>query len=309
MTEKEDSKEPEIPMPVPSAGMESSKDQSKAGNISKGELKDETKPKTDDSDQSKQLPQSREETGQKGSGDSTTETFSETPAPTLLAESAPPLPFEKDDFLAGKNPPTPIKNLPAVTGPPSPQPSSDRGVDQLLSDKKTKNWLMSQGGEYKVQGNARPDAASIQSAANKNKISTEILKAVQTDEFAEVIVRTHLGSQYVDTVVHHNFKNSRQLKLLEMATKHPDTVERFTPDGLPVFKSDATFKDQQGKKKDLMVTVMHTLLADIDFSIRDALTKASAAGQAKILNQDWQSEEELASEAHEAELVNTVRGH
>lgn len=309
MAEKDIQEEPEIPMPVPSAGMESSKDQSKAGNTSKGEPKDETKPKTGDSDQSKQPPQFRKEAGQKGVEDSTTETPSETPAPTPPAESAPPLPFEKDDFLAGDNPPPPIKNPPAVTGPTSPQPSSDRDVDQLLSDKKTKNWLMSQGGEYKVQGNARPDAASIQGAANKNNVSTEILEAVQTDEYARVIVRTHLGSQYVDTVVHHNFKNSRQIKLLEMATKHPDTVETITPDGLPVFKLGATFKDQQGKKKDLMVTVMHTLLADIDFSIRDALTKASAAGQAKLLNRAWQSEEELASEAHEVELVNTVRGH
>jgi len=309
MAEKEDPKEPEIPMPVPSAGMESSKDQSKTGNTSKGKPKKEHKPKTDDSDQSTQPPQSREKTGQKGAEDSTTDTPSETPAPTPPVESAPPLPFEKDDLLAGKNPPPPIKDPPAVASPTSPQPVSDRSVDQLLSDKKTENWLKTQGGEYKVQGNARPDAASIQGAANKNKISTEILKAVQTDEFAEVIVRTHLGSQYVDTVVHHNFKNSRQIKLIEMAAKHPDTVEKITPDGFPIFKAGAEFRDQQGKPKNLMVAVMHTLLADIQFAIRDATTKASAAGQAKILNQDWQSEEELASEAHETELVNIVRGH
>lgn len=309
MTEKDNPKEPEVPMPMPSVGKESSKDQSKAGSTSKDEPKDKNKPKTDDSDQSAQPPQSRKEAGQKDAEDSTIDTPSETSASTPSAESAPPLPFEKEDFLAGKNLPPPIKNPPAVTGPTSPQSPSDRSVDQLLSDKKTENWLKTQGGEYKVQGNARPDAASIQGAANKNRVSTEILKAVQTDEFAEVVVRTHLGSQYVDTVVHHNFKNSRQIKLLEMATKHPDTVEKFTPDGLPVFKLGAEFKDQLGKRKDLMVTVMHTLLADIDFSIRDALTKASAAGQAKILNQDWQSEEELASEAHETELVDTLRGN
>lgn len=216
-------------------------------------------------------------------------------APLSLPSPAAPLPVPLGDLDPMNAVKKPLNDPPAIL--------DAKSLDKQMSDKKTEAWLKSQGKDYKVQGAYRPDAASIQGAANKNKISTEILKATQTSEYSEVIVRTHLGSQYVDTVVHHNFDTSKHMKLLEMATKHPETVSGFTSEGYPIFSPGATFTDKNGKTKDLMSTVMHTLLADIQFSIRDATTKASAAGQAKILNHDWQSEDELKSEYNEQDLV------
>ena len=239
----------------------------------------------------------------------TTESLPVPSASPPTKKDMPVLPFNEKDVMTSK--PTLKSNgqVPAVRGVVVPADTSAKDLDRQMSAKKTAAWLQSQGSSYNVQGTYRPDAASIQGAANKNKVSTEILKATQTNDYAEVIVRTHLGDQYVDTVVHHSFETSKQIKLLEMATKHPDTVHSFSADGMPIFKPGAVFEDNFGKKKNLMLTVMHTLLADIQFSIRDATTKAAAAGQAKILNQDWQGAEEIESEARERELVETLRDH
>ena len=304
---------PEIPLPVPSIGTTPKKQPPKAipGTVPGDKPVSDDKIHTDDSDQT--TPVSPHKADQIDAGGTTSADDLKPPASPPKDDKKdkkdiPALPFNKDDVMAKKPPEKPAIQPPAVIpNGGSPAVRTDSELSQQMSDKKTANWLQAQGGEYKVHGNSRPDAASIQGAANKNKVSTEILSAVQTKEYAEVIVRTHLRGQYVDTVVHHDFENSRQILLLEMASKNPDAVESFTSGGMPVFKQGATFKDQQGKTKNLMVTVMHTLLADIQFSIRDATTKATAAGQAKILNQDWQGEEEQELELHERELVESLR--
>ena len=230
----------------------------------------------------------------------------------------PPLPFSGEtDLMAKVAKPTPqsgasAKALPGKVGAPSggvPAIRSDKDLDSQMSKAKTDKWLQTQGKDYMVHGISRPDAASIQGAANRQKVCTEILRAEQTKEYAEVITRTHYLGQYVDTVVHHDFDNSRQMLLLEMAAKHPETVNNFTAEGLPVFKPGATFMDKAGKEKNLMLTVMHTLLADIQFSIRDATTKASTSGIRKILNQEWRDDVELESELHEIALVDTVKAN
>ena len=304
--EKLNDKPKDMPMPVPSIGVE----KPKAKEPAKSQAKI-----NHDSDQ----PDPRAtptQTGQIDTGESpTVSTLSDTSvSPPSLEESpdtnsseAPTLPFDEGDLMSKQA--TPEPNVPATrhTSPPAVAGGpSDMDIDRQISDKKTKNWLTNQGAGYNVQGKYRPDAASIQGAANKNVVSSEILESTQTKEYAEVIVRTHLGSQYVDTVVHHDFENNRKMLLLEMASKHPETVSGFSEEGMPIFNSDATFVDNSGKTKSLMYTVMHSLLADINFSLRDATTKAASAGQAKILNREWRSEEEIESEARERELVETL---
>jgi hypothetical protein len=285
--------------------MESSKDQSKAGNTSKGELKDKIKPKTDDSDQSKQPPQSRKETGQKGAGDLTTETPSETPAPTPPAESAPPLPFEKDDFLAGKSPKKPVAQPPVIV--PSgaiPAVASAKDLDRQMSDKKAEDWLTRRGESYRVHGNERPDSASIQRVSNNKGVCTEILSAVQTKEYAESRARAHLGDIYVDAVVHHCFENYRCLLILEMVNKNPEILDCWDGE-LPVIKTGATIKDASGKTKNAQYTIMHSYFSFIQFALRDATTKAEAAAQAKILNKEFREKEDVESEQFEIDLIKS----
>ena len=306
MTEELKDKPKEIPMPVPSYG---------AGKATPNvPIKGQSKINSD-SDQS-DLRTNPSQAGQKDTGGSPISSPDIEPpvSPSVSTEvtpagqkEIPALPFNEGDLMSKQLPHTP--NVPATrkTSPPAVAGGpSDMELDRQISDKKTKNWLTNQGAGYNVQGKYRPDAASIQGAANKNRVSSEILKAIQTKEYAEVTVRTYLGDQFVDTIVHHDFENNRRMLLLEMASKHPETVSSFSVEGMPVFNPEATFVDNAGKTKSLMYTVMHSLLADINFSLRDATTKAASAGQVKILNGDWRSDEEIESETRERELVETL---
>lgn len=303
MIDKPINKSKDIPMPVPSIGAEEPK------------TKEPTKSQAKidhDSDQS--IPETTPtQNGQIDAGASPViSPISGAPAsqpPKMdskegVQEDVPALPFNKNDLMAQDKT---VKPSPKVDHPPAvPGKTSDMDLDRQIADKKTEKWLKTQGKEYQVHGKFRPDAASIQGAANKNKVSSEILRAVQTKEYTEVIVRSHFRGQYVDTIIHHDFEISRKMLLLEMASKHPDTVSGFSDEGMPIFKEGAVFVDNAGKTKNLMYTVMHSLLADINFSIRDATTKAASAGQAKILNQDWQSEDEKEMETRERELVEEI---
>lgn len=306
MTKEPKDKPTDIPMPVPSYGADKAKPSEPAKSQSKID------PNSDQSDSRTNPSQA----GQKDTGGSPTSSPDPEPpvSPSTLEESpntdsnkVPALPFDEGDLMSKQV--TPTSNVPATrkSSPPAVAGGpTDMELDRQISDKKTKNWLTSQGAGYNVQGKYRPDAASIQGAANRNVVSSEIIEAIQNKEYAEVTVRTHLGNQYVDTIVHHDFANNRKMLLLEMAAKHPETVSGFSEDGMPIFNPDATFVDNAGKTKSLMYTVMHSLLADINFSLRDATTKAAAAGQAKILNREWRSEEEVESETRERELVETL---
>ena len=307
MTTEEPNKKPkEIPMPVPSIG--AAKPKSK-------ELTNDQSKINYDSDQS-DLRTNPSQAGQKDTGGPPISSPDiEPPVSPLVSKEGTPedqkeipvLPFNESDLMSKQVPPKPNVPVTRKTSPPGVAGDpSDIELDRKITDQKTKNWLTNQGDGYKVQGKYRPDAASIQGAANKNVVSSEILKAIQTTEYAEVTVRTHLGDQYVDTIVHHDFENNRRMLLLEMASKHPETVTGFSDIGMPIFNPEATFVDNFGKTKSVMYTVMHSLLADINFSLRDATTKAASAGQAKILNREWRSEEEVEAETRERELVETL---
>lgn len=305
MTDKDKEKPKDIPMPVPSF----SQGEKKVSDPTK--VQDKIDHDSDQDNPTTTPPPDQIDAG----GTPVTSPTSESPASppvkdddsSNVKKEIPALPFNgKDPMAQGvgnttKSAADYIKNPPAVPGK-----TSDMDLDKQISDKKTENWLKAQGKEYQVHGKFRPDAASIQGAANRNKVSSEILRAIQTKEYTEVLVRSHYNGQYVDTIVHHDHETTRNMLLLEMAAKHPETVEEFTDKGMPVFKPGAVFIDAGGKQKNLMYTVMHSLLSDINFSIRDATTKAASAGQAKILNQDWQSEDEKEMETKERELVEEI---
>lgn len=300
--EKLNDKPKDMPMPVPSIGVEKPKAKEPAKSQSKI---------NHDSDQ----PDSRATPTQTGQIDAeespTVSTSSDTSvSPPSLGESldsnsseAPTLPFDEGDLMSKQA--TPKPNVPATrhTSPPAVAGGpTDMELDRQIEDKKAENWLTKRGDSYKVHGKERPDAASIQRVSNNKGVCTEVLSAIQTNEYAEAIVRAHLGSIYVDAVVHHCFENYRRLLVLEMVNKNPDVLDCWKGE-MPVIKLGATIKDASGKIKDAQYSIMHSYFSFIQFALRDATTKAEAAAQAKILNQEFREKEDIESEQFEADLV------
>uniref|UniRef100_A0A6M3MDT8 Uncharacterized protein n=1 Tax=viral metagenome TaxID=1070528 RepID=A0A6M3MDT8_9ZZZZ len=185
------------------------------------------------------------------------------------------------------------------------QGKTDAEIDREIENAKTRKFLENRGESYKVRGTERPDAHAIQHAANDAGICIEIVEATQTAECCHVIVRGHLGGQYVDAVVHHEFELERRLKIMEMVAKNPEILDHY--DGLnPVIKADAKITIvEYGKTKviNAMYYIVHSILTQQKFSIRDARTKAASIAEAMLLNKEHQTKEEKASEYEERETV------
>lgn len=195
----------------------------------------------------------------------------------------------------------PKTNVPAVQEKAQTPAISDSELDAKIEKAKTRRYLAGQGGSYKVSGKERPDSAAIQNVANDVGVSTEILVAEQTDKYAHVIVRAHLGNHFVDAAVHHDYAVEFQLKTMEIIEKNPDILDHY--EGLkPVIKESAKIK-QGDYFVDAKYYLVHALLSFQKFSLRDAVTKAMSAAQAKMLNQDSRDEEEVKSEQAERDLV------
>lgn len=188
-------------------------------------------------------------------------------------------------------------NLPAVVG------LTDAELDRQINDAKAEKWLTERGDSYKVHGKERPDAAGIQRVSNMKGVSIEILRAVQTSEYAEAIVRAHLDGIYVDAAVHHSFDNYRRILILEMINKNPQVLDCWNGE-MPVIKEGSKIKDQSGVEKDAKYSIMHTYFAFVQFALRDAVTKATAAAQAKVLNREFRDPVEIQAEQREIDLVN-----
>lgn len=204
------------------------------------------------------------------------------------------------------------KNLPArqeVAKPPG-KPLTDAERDAMIEDAKAKRFLSQRGSSYKVQGKERPDAHQIQRIANEHKISVEILSAVHTDAFVEVMVRAHLNGQFCDAVVHHEFKDEFLLKTMEVLNKNPEILDHWEGTE-PVIKEGAKIKVKEDGRdilKDAKYFIVHSLLTWKKFSMRDARTKAAAIAEAMLLNQDFREPEEKQSEEDEATLIqNSIK--
>jgi len=185
------------------------------------------------------------------------------------------------------------------------QGKTDAEIDREIEKAKTRKFLENRGESYKVRGTERPDAHAIQHAANDAGVCIEIIEARQTAECCHVVVRGHLGDQYVDAVVHHDFELERRLKIMEMTAKNPEILDHY--DGLnPVIKTDAKItivEYEKTKVVNAMYYIVHSVLTQQKFSIRDARTKAASIAEAMLLNKEHQTREEKASEYEERETV------
>ncbi len=199
----------------------------------------------------------------------------------------------------------PKTNVPAVQEKAQPPALNDHQIDEMIERAKARKFLEGQGGSYKVSGKEHPDAAMIQKISNEAGISTEILFAEQTNEYAHVVCRGHLSSLFVDAVVHHDFAIEFQLKTMEIIEKNPKILDHY--EGLaPVIKEGATITkrtDRGDEQIDAKYYLVHALLSFKKFSLRDAATKASAIVQTKLLNRDARDPEEVKSEQAERDLV------
>ena len=208
----------------------------------------------------------------------------------------------------------PIKrtqNVPAKVEKPRPPARDaprkvDPEIERKMEDKKTREFLQQRGSSYSVSGKDRPDAHAIQHVANATDMDTEILIAEQSDKQCKAVVRAHLGDRYIDAVVIHDFEVERQLKTMEMIKNRPEILDHF--EGLvPVIREDATVKmktDKGWEEVPASYFMIHALLHQRRFAIRDATTKASAIAQSKMLNrEDWRDPEEVEMEYDEREMV------
>ena len=213
---------------------------------------------------------------------------------------------EKQDIKPIKETP----NVPATVSKAQPPAKNKYAVDpdteRKMEEKKTKEFLQGRGKSYAVSGKERPDAHAIQHAANATSLDTEILIAEQNDKQCKVVVRAHMGDRYIDAVVIHDFGVERQLKTMEMIKNRPEILDHF--EGLiPVIKEDATVKmktDKGWEEVPASYFMIHALLHQRRFAIRDATTKASAIAQSKMLNrEDWRDPEEVEMEYEERNMV------
>jgi hypothetical protein len=182
---------------------------------------------------------------------------------------------------------------------------SDAEIDALIEEAKAERFLQQRGSHYKVQGRERPDSHMIQKIANKHGICIELIKATQTDDCAHIVVRGHLNGQYVDAVVHHDFKTEYHLKVIEIVSKNPDILDHWEGTE-PVIKDGAKIKvNENGRDvlKDAKYFIVHALLSFKKFALRDGRTKAAAIAEAMLLNQDFREPEERESEEAESRLV------
>ena len=152
------------------------------------------------------------------------------------------------------------------------------------------------GGVYKVGGHEEPDAWLVQQWANQAGVSTEIIEATQTTEYAKAIVRARMGEQFVDESVIHVFdthKESIALEIIEkMEREGKKPIEGWDDEGRPILSPEA-------KRK-----IYERFLRFRMFAVRDAITKAARRAQLKIMNKEWREEPEIEEEEREVKIVH-----
>jgi len=224
------------------------------------------------------------------------------PAPSAPAPKSKKKPDSVIPPVTPAETPASAGGVPAMKEPNSLLNKTHDELDRIINDDKARRWLEERGSSYKVHGNERPDAASIQRISNMRGVSTAVISAVQTKEYAEATVRAYLGNIYVDSVVHHDFENHRRMLILERMKKNPDILDGWNGE-MPIIRAGAKIKNASGNLEDARYTIMHSHFAFIEFALRDAVTKAEASAQAKILNQEFREPEDIESEQFEVGLV------
>jgi hypothetical protein len=156
--------------------------------------------------------------------------------------------------------------------------------------------LEKKGIYYMVGGHKEPDAALVQQWANELGVSLRVMVAEQDDTSAKAVVRAEKNGQFIESVVIHYFKTSRDVIALEiiegMQRRHQNPIEGYREDGRPVLSQETNYR------------IYKRVIRFMNFAIRDAITKAARIAALKILNRDWREPEEIASEAAEVRSVN-----
>jgi len=152
------------------------------------------------------------------------------------------------------------------------------------------------GGVYKVGGHEEPDAWLVQQWANQAGVSTEIIEATQTTEYAKAIVRARMGDQFVDESVIHVFdtlKESLALEIVEkMEREKKKAIEDWDEEGRPILSGEARRR------------IYERFLRFKMFAVRDAITKAARRAQLKIMNKEWREAPEIEAEEREIKMVH-----
>ncbi len=178
---------------------------------------------------------------------------------------------------------------------------TDAEIDRHINRKKTEKAL--QGGKfYSADGGSQvPDAKAIQEIANDAGIDSEIIEAIQTNDYVHVKVRSYMGEHYTEAVVHLDFNIEKNLKLLEIVTKNPEILDGF--DGsTPIIKAGVDIKVGD-KYVNAQMHIVKTILRYMKFSMRAATTTAMSNTYKKLLNQEWREKEEIEMENDERATV------
>lgn len=224
-----------------------------------------------------------------------------TPAPkqtdTLKTMPSPPAEIKPQP----QNKPTPYK----TSGMPKVKPS-DHDLDRAITQKKAEKAIRDQGEMYKVGSVQRPDSQLTRQIANKYKINTEILEAVQTDEYCKVIVRGHLDDQFTDAVVITYFKQEQQKQVFETAMKYPNIITGW--EGIqPIINPTAQIKKYDGTITTAAEHILTHYYQMVSFAPRINTTKAETIVfnklLNKLLNQKFQEKYEIEDETKEREEV------
>lgn len=156
--------------------------------------------------------------------------------------------------------------------------------------------LEKKGGYYRVAGHNEPDAWLVQQWGAEAGVTLRVIYAEQDDKTAKAIVRAQLGDLFVEAAVIHHFNTTREVITLEtidiMERKRKSPVVGIDQDGHPLLSTET------------MYDIYKRLIRFKNFSVRDAITKASRIATLKILNQDWREPEEIEAEVAEVRSVN-----
>ena len=151
------------------------------------------------------------------------------------------------------------------------------------------------GGFYPISGKKEPDAWTVQQWANSSGVSIEVRETTQTKEFAKATVRAHLNKQFADETVIHFFDVSKEILAYEIIAKmyaeRKQPIDGYDEEGKPILTSEA------------MERIYKRFIRFKNFSIRDAISKASRRATLKIINKDWREEAEIESEEQEVKAV------
>jgi len=153
------------------------------------------------------------------------------------------------------------------------------------------------GGVYRVRGKEIEDAWTTQQFANYAKLSTMINESEQNQKWAWAKVRVIApDGQYVEDEVFHDFETTKEVMMLDMIQEYKRRGERMI-DGYDEYGKPILVPQAQQE-----LYIRFTRFKN--FSLRDAVTKATRRAQLKLLNKEYREYEEIAAEEAEVAGVN-----